>query len=151
MPDRTTVALRRLAQANRDVARAMAKDFLNGTSANEIARRARSAFSRPIVLEMLKAELATQEVAEALNMADPFFGKLATYVNVENAGRFVTVAVPGVVNASNRLGDALTIQVVKTITDTGLRLRPLGGYPADTDPAFILRRGEAVEVRKTSL
>ncbi|WP_380280505.1 hypothetical protein [Kitasatospora purpeofusca] len=149
MPDRTTAALRRLAQANRDVARAMAKDFLDGTSANEIARRARNAFSRPIVLEMLKAELAAQEVAEALSMDNRVFGKLARYVDVENSGRFVTIALPGVVNASGRLGDALTVQVVRTITDTGLRLCPMGGHPADTDPAFILRRGEAVEVRKT--
>ncbi|MEV7936633.1 hypothetical protein AB0O82_10860 [Kitasatospora sp. NPDC088264] len=151
MPDRTTAALKRLAQANRDVARAMAKDFLDGTSANEIARRAQRAFSRPIVLEMLKAELAFQEVAEALNSDVTPFGDLARYIELENSDRLVTVAIPGVVNASNRLGDALTIQVVKTITDTGLRLRPLRGYPADTDPAFILRQGQAVEVRKASL
>lgn len=151
MPDRTTAALKRLAHANRDVARAMAKDFREGTSANEIARRARSTFSRPIVLEMIKAELAAQEAREALNASVTRFGNLARLVRVESTGRFVIVATPNAVNTVPRLGDALVIQAVKTITDAGLKLRPLADYPADTDPAFILRHGGVVEVYKASL
>ncbi|MEV7122215.1 hypothetical protein [Kitasatospora griseola] len=151
MPDRTTTALRRLARANRDAARAMAQDFQEGTSANEIARRAKAAFSRPVVLEMIKAELAIQELRDAVHAVDTPFGNLYRHVRMHNTGRFVTVAMPGIPGMTPRLGDHLTVRAVKTITAAGLRLRPLSDYPSDTDPAFVLRCGDAVEVYKPSL
>ncbi|MGW7446633.1 hypothetical protein [Kitasatospora sp. NPDC054795] len=150
MPDRTTTALKRLERAKQDVARAMARDFREGASANEIARRARSAYSRPVVLEMIKAELAAQEAREALSAAQTAIS-LASHVGVENTGRFAIVGMPRVAQKGRRIGDMLTLQAVRTITEAGLCLRPLADHPADTDPAFILRHGGAVEVYKPSL